>query len=84
MERKSINGLVTDAAGKPVQDAVIMIVSAPTDFNDIASISGEDGAFSLSNITVPGSYVLQVQHEGRSIKKQVEILNADSTIRISL
>jgi hypothetical protein len=82
MERGTVKGMITDSSGAPIADAVVMIVSGPAEFNDIASVSSDDGEFYLSNISIPGTYVLQVQHEGNIIKKQVNIQSLDSTVTI--
>jgi hypothetical protein len=82
MERGTVKGIITDSSGAPVADAVVMIVSGTTDFNDIASISSENGEFYMSNIGIPGTYVLQVQRNGNLLKKQVNIQSTDSIVRI--
>jgi hypothetical protein len=84
METGSVKGILSDSAGSPVEDAVVMIVEGPGDFNDIASVSNENGEFYMSNIEIPGQYVLQIRRNDSMIKKQVNVQSKDSVLKINL
>ncbi|MCW3114694.1 MAG: hypothetical protein JWR18_3090 [Segetibacter sp.] len=79
----TVKGILHDQSGKPLSDAIVMIVSGSYEFNDIASVSNENGEFRLSNITIPGKYVLQIQKDGQQKNKEVDIQNKDIQIKIS-
>lgn len=76
--RTSVQGVVHNASGQPVKDAAVMIVAGPAEFNDIASITNDNGEFSLSNIEVPGTYTLQIQGAQASITRQVHVSGNDT------
>lgn len=52
-----ISGRVLDPMGAPVSGASVFFVEGPTSLPDVAQITGEDGAFSLS-APVAGRYRL--------------------------
>jgi Carboxypeptidase regulatory-like domain len=81
--RKSVKGIIQNKAGEPVTDAIVMIIDGSEEFNDIASVSGDDGEFFLSNIVVPGRYVLQIQHKGNAITKEINVQLADTVLHIN-
>ncbi len=81
--RETVKGILLDQSGKPVNDAVVMITSGTGEFNDIASVSGDSGEFRLSNVVIPGKYVLQIQNNGQQKRKEVDIKNKDSVISIT-
>jgi hypothetical protein len=81
--RGTVKGILLDQSGKPVNDAVVMIASGSSTFNDIASVSNESGEFRLSNVVIPGKYVLQIQNNGQQKRKEVDIQNKDSVISIT-
>jgi hypothetical protein len=76
-QRLSVRGILQDTAGRPVADAVVMITGGSHEFNDLASVTNENGEFYLSNVVVPGRYTLQI--EGRNQSKQKEVNLADSS-----
>lgn len=78
----SVKGII-NKAGKPVADAIVMIKEGSHEFNDIASVTNESGEFYLSNIVIPGRYVLLIQHDSGSITKEINVQSADSIIRVS-
>jgi uncharacterized GH25 family protein len=80
---KSIKGILLDSSGKPVANAVIMVIDAPQEFNDIASVSNERGEFSLLDST-PGKYTIQINYDNQSTNKEVVIKPNDTTITIKL
>jgi Carboxypeptidase regulatory-like domain len=80
---KSIKGILQDSSGKPVANAVIMIIDAPHEFNDIASVSNSRGEFSLLD-SKPGKYTIQINHDKVLINKEVVIKPNDTTIIIKL
>lgn len=81
--RSSIKGVLQNKDGRPLADAIIMIKDGSHEFNDIASVSNEQGEFFVSNIVVPGKYVLQIQHDSNSITKEINIQSPDTTIHIT-
>lgn len=81
--RGTVKGKLVDQSGKPVSDAVIMVVSGSNSFNDIASVSNENGEFKISNVVIPGKYVLQIQNNGEQKRKEVYLQNKDSVITIT-
>lgn len=80
---KSIKGILQDSRGKPVANAVIMIIDAPQEFTDIASVSNERGEFSLQE-TTPGKYTIQIKHANELVNKEVIIKPNDTMIIIKL
>ena len=84
METKAtVKGILHDQSGKPINDAIVMIVSGPGEFNDLASVSNENGEFKLPNVVIPGNYVLQIQNDGQQKTKQVNFQNKDTIINIT-
>ena len=81
--RGSVKGILQDSSGKPVKDAIIMVVDGPSDFNDVASVSNDEGEFNISNVVIPGRYVLQIQGNNQQKRKEVNLSSADSVIRIT-
>ena len=69
-KRATIKGILRDPAGKPIADAIIMIVSGTQEFNEIASLSNKKGEFSISSIVVPGTYTLQNPKPATAQKKK--------------
>jgi Carboxypeptidase regulatory-like domain len=80
--RSSVKGIIQNQAGQPVEGAIVMITKGSHEFNDMASVSNELGEFFLSNIAVPGQYVLQIQHDNGSVTKTINVQSADSSITI--
>ncbi len=78
----SVKGIVQNKAGRPVAGAIVMITKGSHGFNDMASVSNEQGEFFLSNIVIPGQYVLQIQHDNGSVTKTINVQSADSSITI--
>lgn len=78
----SVKGYVRDNAGNPIADAIVMVAESEHDVPDIAAVTNEDGSFFLSNIYVPGRYVLQIRNNDQSRKKEVMIQSKDSPIVI--
>ena len=81
--RASIKGILQDQSGKAIEDAVVMIVNGSHDFTDIASVSNEKGEFYISNIVVPGKYILQIQSTQGMRKKEVDIKNKDTVLNLT-
>jgi len=81
--RGSVKGILQDESGKPVRDAIVMIVDGPGDFNDIASVSNDKGEFYISNVVIPGRYVLQIQGNDQQKRKEVNLSSTDTIIRIT-
>ena len=80
---RSVKGIILDSTGSPVTDAVVMIKSGSHEFNEIASLSDENGEFYVSNIVVPGTYVLEINHGDTSITREVDIQSAERLLRIN-
>lgn len=81
--RTSVRGILQNASGQSVKDAIVMITAGSHEFNDIAAVTNDSGEFSLSNIVVPGTYTLQIQGPNGSTTKQVSVSGGD-TLRIRL
>ena len=60
-----ILGRVTDSAGEPVRDAVVMIVAATASHPDMAALTDDRGEYHLSGLA-PGMYRVGVNAEGRA------------------
>lgn len=71
--RSSVKGILKDASGRPVKDAIVMITAGSSEFNEIASVTNGSGEFYLSNVVVPGTYTLQIQDGGKTQTKQVNL-----------
>jgi hypothetical protein len=78
----SVKGIIHNLAGQPVEGAVVMIKDGTYEFNDMASISNEKGEFFVSNIVIPGRYVLQIETNSNSVTKEINVQSADSIIKI--
>ena len=81
--RGSVKGILKNNAGRPIADAIVMIREGSHEFNDIASVSNEQGEFFVSNIVIPGSYTLQIQHDAGTFTKEINVQSADSVIEIN-
>lgn len=75
--RSSVKGILRDSTGSPVKDAVVMIADGSHEFTDMASVTNDSGEFYLSNIVVPGRYVLQINSNNGSKSKEVNLTNND-------
>lgn len=82
--RSSVKGIIHNQAGQPVEGAVVMIKEGTHEFNDMASVSNEKGEFFVSNIVIPGRYVLQIETNSSSVTKAINVQLADTVIRINL
>jgi Carboxypeptidase regulatory-like domain len=83
MQTTGIKGILKDSSGRPVANAVIMVIDAPREFNDIASVTNEKGEFSLLDAAT-GKYTIQINYDNRSINKEVTIKPNDTTVIIKL
>jgi hypothetical protein len=81
--RGSVKGILKDESGKPVRDAIVMIVDGSSDFNDMASVSNDEGEFYISNVVIPGRYVLQIQGNDQQKRKEVNLSSTDTVIKIT-
>lgn len=70
--RMSVKGVLHDQSGRPVSDAIVMIAQGPS-HNDIASVTNDSGEFYLTNIAVPGHYILQIRTNEGSVQKDVNL-----------
>ena len=59
----AIAGTVRDAAGAPVEGAVVMVAAPSPTHHDIAAVTAATGSFGLGNL-VPGSYTVAVNAPG--------------------
>jgi Carboxypeptidase regulatory-like domain len=80
--RSSVKGIVENHTGQPIEGAVVMIKEGTYEFNDMASVSNEKGEFFVSNIVIPGRYVLQIEHNSNSVTKEINVQSADSIIKV--
>ena len=81
--RGTVKGILQDQSGRPVRDAIVMIVDGPSDFNDMASVSNDLGEFYISNVVIPGKYVLQINGNNQQKKKEVDLTSKDSVVRVT-
>ena len=81
--RGSIKGVLKNKAGIPLADAIVMIKEGNHEFNDVASVSNSDGEFFVSGIVIPGTYILQVQHDSGSVTKEIKVSSADTVLSIN-
>lgn len=79
---KSIKGIAYDAVGNPIADASVMIIDGSASFQDMAGISNEKGEFYLDNITLPGTYTVQIMWQGGIMQKTISLKETDSVITI--
>lgn len=82
--RGSVKGILQNKTGRPLAGAVVMIKEGSHEINDIASVSNEQGEFFVSGIVIPGSYVLQVQHDNGTITREINVQSANTVIRVSI
>jgi hypothetical protein len=82
-QRLSVKGILLDTAGRPVPNAVVMIADGSHEFNDMASVTNDSGEFYLSNVVVPGRYVLQIEDNSGTKTKEVNLTDT-SSIRLTL
>jgi hypothetical protein len=81
--RNSVKGIIHNRAGQPVEGAVVMIIEGTYEFNDMASVSNDKGEFFVSNIVIPGRYVLQIQNNSNTITKEINVQSADTVFHIN-
>lgn len=55
------HGLVRDEAGRPVEGAIVAVVSGTGRYREIAARTGPDGTYRLSGVE-PGTYELRASH----------------------
>ncbi|MCP9234866.1 carboxypeptidase-like regulatory domain-containing protein [Lewinella sp. JB7] len=55
----SFEGRVVDAGGRPVPEVSVSIRDAPASIPDLATLTGDDGRFTLNNLPA-GEYVLRL------------------------
>jgi hypothetical protein len=82
--QKSVKGIMLDRGGKPVEDAVIMVSGGGGSRPDIASSSNEKGEFYLDNIALPGTYSLQINLNGTSSTKTINLSETDTVFTVRL
>lgn len=77
-----VSGTVTDPSGKPVPSAAVSYVRGPVPLPEIAALTGDDGAFSLT-APVPGRYEVQVNAEGhRPAVRSFEVESPGVPVRL--
>ncbi len=79
----SVKGVLEDSTGRPVPNAVVMIVDGSHEFTDMAAVTNDSGEFALPNVVVPGRYVLQIQGENGTHSREVNLADS-SSLRIRL
>ena len=80
--RGTVKGILQDQSGKPIGEAIVMIVDGSSEFNDMASVSNDAGEFYISNVAIPGRYVLQIQSNDQQKRKEVNLSSKDTAIKI--
>lgn len=83
MSTYSIQGVVVDKNGKPIEGAIIMIVEGSSPFQEIAATSNENGEFLLDNIQ-NGTYVLQINFSEKTLKNAIQISGKDIKTKVSI
>jgi hypothetical protein len=63
-----ISGTVRDPAGRPVPGARVYFIDGPGPFPDVATVTGDDGAFMLSAPT-EGRYTIECAAEDRETER---------------
>jgi hypothetical protein len=79
---KSVKGTVYNLQGKPLTDAVVMITAGSHSFQDIACLSNEKGEFYLDNLILPGNYTIQINWQGASVNKTINLKETDSIFTV--
>lgn len=79
--RTTVKGILHDASGKPVSNAIVMIAQGRHPHHDIASVTNDSGEFYLSDIVVPGDYVLLIKTDSGSRQQSVS-LTGDEQIQL--
>ena len=69
----NISGRVTDQHGQPVPEAVVMIISGPGSFPEIAAMTDNAGNFGLPPVNQAGNYVIRVQKDLNQIEQEVSL-----------
>lgn len=82
--QKSVKGIMYDQGGKPVEDAIVMLTDGSGSRPDIASSSNEKGEFYLDNIALPGTYSIQINWQGKSSTKTIDLSEKDTVFSIRL
>ncbi|HVF96129.1 MAG TPA: carboxypeptidase-like regulatory domain-containing protein [Flavisolibacter sp.] len=77
-KRSSVKGILRDASGQPVKEAVVMITDGSHEFNDMASVTNDSGEFYLSNVVVPGRYTLQIAGPAQTVTKEVSVTDSSA------
>lgn len=75
---KSIKGTAYNQQGKPITDAVVMITAGSHPFQDMAGISNQKGEFYLDNLTLPGTYTIQVNTGDATVTRTINLKETDS------
>ena len=69
----AIQGHVVDPQGQPVSEAAVYVVSSPASMPDIASLTDEQGRFTIA-APVPGRYTVGVRSERwGAVQAEVEV-----------
>ena len=84
MESLPASGYVKDSAGKPLADAIVMVIDSPEQINDIAAVTDSSGKFSLGQIKSPGKYILQVNYGDKSIRYPIELPLSENPLIIQI
>ncbi|WP_162944887.1 carboxypeptidase-like regulatory domain-containing protein [Flavisolibacter nicotianae] len=79
--RTTVKGILHDASGRPVSNAIVMIAQGSHSHHDIASVTNDSGEFYLSDIVVPGDYVLLIKTDSGS-KQQPVSLSGNEQIQL--
>jgi hypothetical protein len=76
-----IVGRVTNLAGEPVADAVVMIGDLSPDHPDIGALTNHDGSYKL-NVSLPGSYTVIVSAPGYEQQPRQVLVPANEGARL--
>lgn len=64
---------ILNSQEQPLEGVVIMVIDGPVSVPDIASVTDGRGTASLSQLSTPGQYTLQLNYEGQQVTRLVQI-----------
>ncbi|MGD0436184.1 MAG: carboxypeptidase-like regulatory domain-containing protein [Bryobacteraceae bacterium] len=83
-DRRSVQGIVTDAAGNHVDKAVVQLKNTKT-LQIRSFITETDGAYHFAGLSTDVDYELRAEHDGhRSPSKTLSVFNSKKVATINL
>jgi hypothetical protein len=81
---RSVQGIVTDAAGQPVANAIVQLKD-PKTLQIRSFITEAAGSYHFAGLSSDEEYELKASHEGASSsKKTLSVFNTKKTVTINL